>query len=216
VDLSHTISAGVVTYPGIPAPTVHPHLTREGSRAHYAEGTEFAIDVITLAGNTGTYLDSPYHRYPDAADLADLELQTLVDLPLELFRLTDANERGIPATAFYDRDLNGMAGLLHTGWDRHFGTPAYATGAPYLTAEGAACLVEAGAVLVGIDSINIDDGETSRERPAHSQFLAAGIHVVEHLTNLAAVPPTGARFTAVPPKVRAFGTFPVRAFARLP
>jgi arylformamidase len=216
VDLSHTISAGLVTYPGIPAPIVHPHLTREESRAHYAEGTEFAIDVITLAGNTGTYLDTPYHRYPDGADLADLELEALVDLPLELFRLTDANERGIPATAFYDRDLKGTAVLLHTGWDRHFGTPAYATGASYLTAEGAAHLVEAGAVLVGIDSINIDDAETSRERPAHSQFLAAGVHVVEHLTNLAAVPPTGARFTAVPPKVRAFGTFPVRAFARLP
>jgi arylformamidase len=216
VDLSHTVSAGLVTYPGIPAPTIYPHLTREESRAHYAEGTEFAIDVITLAGNTGTYLDTPYHRYPDGVDLADLELQTLVDLPLELFRLTDAKERGIPETAFYDRDLEGTAVLLHTGWDRHFGSPAYATGAPYLTAEAAAYLISSGAVLVGIDSINIDDAETSRERPAHSQLLAAGVHVVEHLTNLAAVPPTGARFTAVPPKVRNFGTFPVRAFARLP
>jgi arylformamidase len=216
VDLSHTITAGLVTYPGIPAPSVHPHLTREESRSHYAAGTEFAIDVITLAGNTGTYLDSPYHRYPDGADLADLELETLVELPLELFRLTDATERGIPPTAFYDRDLNGAAVLLHTGWDRHFGTPAYPTGAPYLTGEGAAYLVEAGAVLVGIDSINIDDAETSSERPAHSQLLAAGVHVIEHLTNLAAVPPSGAHFTAVPPKVRRFGTFPVRAFARVP
>lgn len=216
VDLSHTISAGLVTYPGIPAPTIHPYLTREQSRSHYAEGTEFAIDVITLVGNTGTYLDTPYHRYPDAADLADLDLATLVDLPLQLFRLTDAAERGIPATVFDDRDLEGTAVLLHTGWDRHFGTPAYATGAPYLTAETAAYLIDAGAVLVGIDSINIDDAETSRERPAHSQLLAAGVHVVEHLTNLAAVPPIGARFTAVPPKVRNVGTFPVRAFARLP
>jgi arylformamidase len=216
VDLSHTIAAGLVTYPGVPAPTVHPHLTREASRSHYAEGTEFEIDVITLAGNTGTYLDTPYHRYADGADLADLELDTLVDLPIELFRLTDATERGIPAAAFYDRDLRGTAVLLHTGWDRHFGTPPYATGAPYVTGAGAAYLIEAGAVLVGIDSINIDDAETSRERPAHSQLLAAGVHVVEHLTNLAAVPPTGARFTAVPPKLRQFGTFPVRAFARLP
>ena len=216
VDLSHTITAGLVTYPGIPAPSVHPHLTREESRSHYAAGTEFAIDVITLAGNTGTYLDSPYHRYPDGADLADLELETLVELPLELFRLTDATERGIPPTAFYDRDLNGAAVLLHTGWDRHFGTPAYPTDAPYLTGEGAAYLVQAGAVLVGIDSINIDDAETSSERPAHSQLLAAGVHVIEHLTNLAAVPPSGAHFTAVPPKVRRFGTFPVRAFARVP
>ena len=216
VDLSHTISAGLVTYPGIPVPTVHPHLTRKESRSHYAEGTEFAIDVITLAGNTGTYLDSPYHRYTDGADLADLQLETLVDLPLQLFRLTDVTERGIPAGVFYDRELPGTAVLLHTGWDRHFGTPAYAAGAPYLSADAAAYLIEAGVVLVGIDSINIDDAETSRERPAHSQLLAAGVHVVEHLTNLAAVPPKGARFTAVPPKVRDFGTFPVRAFARLP
>jgi arylformamidase len=216
VDLSHTISAGLVTYPGIPVPTVHPHLTREESRSHYAAGTEFAIDVITLAGNTGTYLDSPYHRYGDGVDLSDLQLETLVDLPLQLFRLADATERGIPAAAFYDRELEGTAVLLHTGWDRHFGTPAYATGAPYLSADAAAYLINAGAVLVGIDSINIDDAETSRERPAHSQLLAAGIHVVEHLTNLAAVPPAGARFTAVPPKIRQFGTFPVRAFARLP
>jgi arylformamidase len=216
VDLSHTISAGLVTYPGIPVPTVHPHLTREESRSHYAEGTEFAIDVIILAGNTGTYLDTPYHRYADGADLADLELETLVDLPIELFRLTDATERGIPAAMFYDRELHGTAVLLHTGWDQHFGTRGYATGAPYLTGNAAAYLIEAGTVLVGIDSINIDDAETSRERPAHTQLLAAGVHVVEHLTNLAAVPPSGARLTAVPPKIRAFGTFPVRAYARLP
>ena len=208
VDLSHTISAGLVTCPGVPEPAIRPYLTREESRSHYAAGTEFEIDMITLASNTGTYLDTPYHRYADGADLADLELETLVDLQLELFRLTDSTERRIPATAFYDREVTGAAVLLHTGWDRHFGTPEYAKGAPYL--------IQAGAVLVGIDSINIDDAETSRERPAHSQFLAAGIHVVEHLTNLAAVPPTGARFTAVPPKVRQFGTFPVRAFARLP
>jgi kynurenine formamidase len=216
VDLSHAIAAGLVTYPGIPAPTIRPHLTREQSRSHYAEGTEFAIDVITLAGNTGTYLDSPYHRYPDGTDLADLELETLVDLPLELFRLTDASERGIPPAIFYDRDLQGTAVLLHTGWDRHFGTPAYAAGAPYLSGEAAEYLIKAGVALVGIDSINIDDAETSGERPAHSLLLAAGVHVVEHLTNLAAVPPSGSRFTAVPPKVREFGTFPVRAFARLP
>jgi arylformamidase len=215
VDLSHTISAGLVTYPGIPVPTIHPHLTREASRSHYAKGTEFALDVITLAGNSGTYLDSPYHRYADGADLAELELETMVDLPLELFRLVDAAERNIPATVFYDRDLRGAAVLVHTGWDRHFGTPAYAAGAPFLGADAAAYLIKAGVVLVGIDSINIDDAETSRERPAHTQLLAAGVHIVEHLTNLAALPPTGARFTAVPPKVRELGSFPVRAYARL-
>ena len=172
--------------------------------------------MITLAGNTSTYLDSPYHRYPAGADLADLSLETLVDLPVELFRLTDAKQRGIPTEVFYDRELQGKAVLLHTGWDRHFGTPAYTSGAPFLTGDAAAYLIKSGAVLVGIDSINIDDAETSKERPAHSQLLAAGVHVVEHLTNLASLPPTGARFTAVPPKVREFGTFPVRAYARLP
>jgi arylformamidase len=216
VDLSHTIAAGLVTYPGIPVPTINAHLTREESRSHYAEGTEFAIDMITLAGNTGTYLDTPYHRYVGGADLADLDLETLVDLPLELVRLTDARKRGIPAAVFYERELRGKAVLLHTGWDRHFGTPAYAVGAPYLDREAAAYLIKEGVILVGIDSVNIDDAETSRERPAHSQLLAAGVHVVEHLTNLADVPPTGARFTAVPPKVLQLGTFPVRAYARLP
>jgi arylformamidase len=124
VDLSHTISAGLVTYPGIPVPTVHPHhLTREESRSQYADGTEFAIDVITLAGNTGTYLNCPSHRYADGAELSGLRLETLVDLPLQLFRLTDATQRAIPAAVFYDRELQGSAVLLHTGWDRHFGTP---------------------------------------------------------------------------------------------
>ncbi|GGI44392.1 kynurenine formamidase [Agromyces flavus] len=216
VDLSHTVRAGLVTYPGIPAPTITPHLTREASREHYAPGTEFAIDLITMAGNTGTYLDSPYHRYADGGDLASLDLSTLVGVPAEVFRFTDAATRGIPAAAFLDRDLAGTAVLLHTGWSRHFGTPAYAHGSPFLTDEGAQHLVDAGVAIVGIDALNIDDTESGGTRPAHSLLLAAGIHVVEHLTGLDRVPVRGARFTAVPPKVEGFGTFPVRAFAELP
>jgi len=216
VDLSHTVRAGLVTYPGIPAPTITPHLTREASREHYAPGTEFAIDLITMAGNTGTYLDSPYHRYADGGDLASLSLDTLVGLPAEVFHLTDASSRGIPAEVFLDRELAGTAVLLHTGWSRHFGTPEYAHGAPFLTEAGARHLVEAGVVLVGIDSLNIDDTESGGERPAHSVLLAAGVHVVEHLAALDRLPPRGARFTAVPPRVEGFGTFPVRAFAELP
>lgn len=216
VDLSHIIRAGMVTYPGLPAPVVTPHLTREASRALYARGTEFAMDLVTMIGNTGTYLDSPYHRYDGGADLADLPLETLVEQPLEVFHVHDAPERGIPAEAFFDRDLRGKAVLLHTGWDVHFGTPAYFSGAPYLTAGGVDHLVEQGVSLVGIDSLNIDDTEGSGERPAHSGLLAAGIHVVEHLTNLGSLPPSGATFTAVPPRFEGFGTFPVRAFARLP
>ena len=216
VDLSHRIRAGLVTYPGIPAPTITPHLTREASREHYAPGTEFAIDVITMAGNTGTYLDSPYHRYAEGGDLASLDLATLVGVPAEVFRLTDAASRGIPAEVFLDRDLAGAAVLLHTGWSRHFGTPEYAHGAPFLTEAGARRLADAGVALVGIDSLNIDDTESGGECPAHSILLAASVHVVEHLTALDRVPARGARFTAVPPRVEAFGTFPVRAFAELP
>ncbi len=216
VDLSHEIAAGLVTYPGIPAPTITPHLTREASREHYAPGTEFEIDLITMAGNTGTYLDSPFHRYADGGDLASLPLDTLVDVPAEVFRLTDAAGRGIPAEVFLDRELAGTAVLLHTGWSRHFGRPEYAHGSPFLTEAGAQHLADAGVAIVGIDALNIDDTESGGTRPAHSILLAAGIHVVEHLTALDRVPVRGARFTAVPPRVAGFGTFPVRAFARLP
>jgi arylformamidase len=215
VDLSHTIREGLVTYPGLPAPTFTPHLTREASTAKYAEGTQFAMDIITMIGNTGTYLDSPFHRYEGATDLAGLSLDTLVDLPTEVFHMTDSLERGIPASVFWDRDVAGKAVLLHTGFDRLFGTPEYLHGAPFLTAEGAEYLVEQGVTLVGIDSLNIDDTESGGERPAHTLLLAAGIHVVEHLTNLGELSPSGSLFTAVPPKVEGFGTFPVRAFARL-
>lgn len=216
VDLSHPIEAGLVTYPGLPAPTISPFLTRADSRKKYAEGTEFAMDVITMIGNTGTYLDSPYHRYADGGDLASLELATLVGLPAEVFHLRDAwtsDRRGIAAATLADRELRGAAVLLDTGWDQHFGTPAYASGAPHLTANAATLLVEAGVRLVGIDSLNIDDTEGGGERPAHSILLAGGVHVVEHLTGLDALPARGARFTAAPPAIRGFGTFPVRAFA---
>jgi kynurenine formamidase len=220
VDLSHVIREGLITYPGLPAPVFTPHLTREGSISHYAPGTQFAMDNITMIGNTGTYLDSPFHRYEGGADLAGLELATLVGLPAEVFHLRDvspggAGTREIPASVFFDRDLAGAAVLLDTGWSRLFGTPAYAHGAPFLGAAGVAELIRQGVALVGIDSLNIDDTESGGERPAHTGLLATGIHVVEHLTNLDELPPSGARFTAAPPAVEGFGTFPVRAFATL-
>jgi kynurenine formamidase len=215
VDLSHTISHGLVTYPALPSPTITPHLTRAESRSHYAPGTEFALDIITLLGNTGTYLDSPFHRYEGGTDLAGLALETLVDQRAEVLHLTDASARGIREPVFFDRDLAGRAVLLHTGWDRHFGTPAYGIGAPFLSESGAAYLVEQGVTLVGIDSLNIDDTESGGARPAHSLLLAAGIHVVEHLTGLGGLPASGSLFTAVPPRIADFGTFPVRAYARV-
>ena len=215
VELSHVIREGLLTYPGLPTPVITPHLTREQSTAKYAEGTQFAMDLITMIGNTGTYLDSPFHRYEDGADLAGLSLDSLVDLPAEVFHLQDSAERGIPASVFYDRDVTGRAVLLHTGWDRHFGLPEYGRGAPFLTGGGARYLVERGAVLVGIDSLNLDDTESGGERPAHTELLAAGVHVVEHLTGLGELPRSGSRFTATPPRIESFGTFPVRAYARI-
>ena len=213
VELSHVIREGMITYPGLPAPTFTPHLTREDSKSRYAPGTEFAMDLITMIGNTGTYLDSPWHRYEGGTDLSGLSLETLVDVPAEVFSLEGG--RAVEPSLFDGRELVGKAVLLHTGWDKHFGTPAYAYGAPYLTAAGVDVLIAAGVVLVGIDSLNIDNTEGTGERPAHTGLLAAGIHVVEHLTNLGALPASGARFTATPPLVEGFGTFPVRAFARI-
>jgi len=215
VDLSHTLREGLVTYPGVPAPSLAPHVRRgEGT---YAPGTSFVMDIVTIPGNTGTYLDTAWHRYDGGADLAALDLATLVDLPTEVFHLTDALTRGIPASVFYDRDVRGKAVLLHTGWDRHFGTPAYGEPSPFLAADGVDYLLSQGVLLVGIDSLNIDDtsADAAGTRPAHTGFLAHGVHVVEHLTNLGELSPSGALFTAVPPKFEGTGTFTVRAFAKV-
>jgi arylformamidase len=216
VDLSHTIVDGEVTYPGLPAPKIAPHLTREASRTHYDEGTEFQLDVITMIGNTGTYIDAPFTRYDGGKDLADLDLETLVGLPAQVFHLTSGHSRTIDKEVFVGRaGLKGSAVLVNFGWDKHFATEQYGQDAPYLTADACQYLVESGVVLVGVDSMNIDDTQGGGERPAHTILLGAGIHIVEHLTNLSQLPETGALFTAVPPKVRNFGTFPVRAFAQI-
>jgi arylformamidase len=212
VDLSHPIEAGMITYPGLPGPAIDRHLSHEDSRAHYAPGTTFGIDRITMVGNTGTYLDSPFHRYADGDDLAALDLASLADLPIALADLTGSGDRAIDTAALRTLDVNGRAVLLHTGWDRHWRTDRYAVDAPFLSGDAAAWLVDRGVRLVGIDSVNIDDAD-DRRRPAHSTLLAAGVLVLEHLTGLDALPSTGARLHAVPPKVVAFGTFPVRAYA---
>lgn len=169
-----------------------------------------------MVGNTGTYLDSPYHRYADGGDLASLPLATLADLPAVIIRTTDSQSRAVDVGAFLARNVADCAVLLHTGGDRHWGTPEYAKDAPYLTEAGANWLVEHRARLVGIDAVNIDDTSSGGHRPAHSVLLAAGIPIVEHLTGLGQLPPTGSRFSAVPPRVADFGTFPVRAYASLP
>jgi kynurenine formamidase len=215
VELSHVIEAGMTTYPGLPGPEVTPHMTREASRASYAQGTEFAIDRVSMLGNTGTYLDSPYHRYPGGVDLAGLPLSSLAELPCVVVRTLGSAARAIEVRALAGHDVASCAVLLHTGGDEHWGTPRYAENAPYLTEDGARWLVEHRARLVGIDAVNIDD-TTTGARPAHSVLLGAGVPVVEHLTGLGQLPPTGARFSAAPPRFAAFGTFPVRAYAAVP
>ena len=218
VDLSHTIRAGMVTYPGLPAPSISDHLTREASRGVYATGTEFAIGAITMVGNTGTYIDSPFHRYANGADLAGLDLNTLVDLPAVVVHRRDVAERSVGVAELPDDIEAGCAVLIDTGWDRHFGTEAYGVDAPFLSEAATELLVNRGVALVGIDSVNIDDAspESAGRRPIHTALLGNGIHVVEHLTNLAVLPARGARFTAVPPRIEGFGTFPVRAYASIP
>ncbi len=215
VELSHVITAGMTTYPGLPGPEITPHLTREASRAVYAPGTEFAIDRLSMVGNTGTYLDSPFHRYADGTDLAGLPLTSLANLPAVVVRAAGGAARGVDVEALAGLEVSGRAVLLHTGGDEHWATPEYAIDAPYLTEAGAHWLADHGALLVGIDSVNIDDTASGGHRPAHSILLGAGIPVVEHLTGLGQLPLTGARFTAAPPLVAGFGTFPVRAYARI-
>ncbi|MHA6802910.1 cyclase family protein [Salinifilum ghardaiensis] len=212
VDLSHVIEPGTVTYPGLPGPDISSHLSFEDSRAHYSAGTEFTIGRIDMVTNTGTYLDTPAHRFRDGADLHRLLLERCAALPAVVLD----GDGAIGPEALEGVEVEGCAVLLRTGWDRHWGTERYGDpDHPHLTGAGARHLVDRGAALVGIDSVNIDDTRTG-DRPAHTALLAAGAPVVEHLTGLDALPGTGARFTAVPPAVRGLGTFPVRAFAVVP
>lgn len=211
IDLSHTVEAGMITYKGLPAPIICDFLTREASRALYAEGTEFHIGTIEMVANTGTYVDSPFHRFADGIDLAELPLESLVNLPAVVVRVTDVNS-AVTARHFHDLDLAGKAVLVHTGWSRHWRTDQYFEGHTYLTEEAAIYLRDQGAALVGIDSYNIDDIRDGR-RPVHTTLLGANIPIVEHMTNLDLLPDGGFRFHAAPVKVKNFGTFPVRAYA---
>lgn len=214
VDLSHTVAHGLVTYPGMPGPVIGDHLTREASASHYAPGTTFHIGRIEMIANTGTYLDAPSHRFEGAPDLAGLALERLADLPGVVVEVP-AEVRRIDVDRLPAVDLAGCAVLFRTGWSRHFATPRYAEGHPFLSAALADALVARGAALAGIDSLNIDD-TADGTRPVHTALLRAGIPIVEHLTNLAALGEAAFRFFAVPVKVRGMGTFPVRAFARIP
>jgi arylformamidase len=212
VDLSHTVEHGLITYKGLPAPLICDYLSREESRKHYAAGTEFHIGKIEMVANTGTYLDSPFHRYEDGKDLSQLALASLADLDGVVVSAVAVPERALGRAAFGDMDVKGKAVLVHTGWDAHWRTDRYFEGHPFLTEDAAEFLADGGAALVGIDSYNIDDTADGR-RPVHSILLGADIPVVEHMCNLGRLPREGFKFFAVPVKVKGFGTFPVRAFA---
>ncbi len=212
IDLSHVVEDGLITYPGLPAPHICDFWTREQSQAHYAPGTTFHIGKIEMVANTGTYVDAPFHRFSDGVDLAGLALESLADLDTVVVRPDLTRTRAIDASTFKNLNVQGKAVLVHTDWSRHWRTPQYGHGHPYLTAAAARWLADVGAVLVGIDSLNIDD-ITDGQRPVHTALLGAGIPIAEHLTNLAALPERDFRFHAVPVKVAGMGTFPVRAYA---
>lgn len=210
VDLSHTIEAGMVTYPGLPGPVICDFLSRERSRQIYAPGYEFQIGSIEMVGNTGTYLDTPFHRFAEGEDLSAVDISRVAEL--DAVTIDATGQTAVDVSVFNAVGVEGRAVLVHTGWDVHWRTADYLTGHPFLTAAAATHLAERGAALVGIDSLNIDDTSTG-ERPVHTILLGAGIPIVEHLTGLGELPASGFRFTATPPKVAGMGTFPVRAFA---
>lgn len=211
VDLSHRIEDGTITYRGLPGPHICDFWTREQSASLYEDGATFQIGRIDMVANTGTYLDTPFHRYEDGDDLAAVGLERLAGLNGLVIR---AGQQAVDADAFAGLDLRGKAVLVRTGWSRHWGSEAYFEGHPFLTEAAARLLAERGAALVGIDSYNIDDTRT-RTRPVHTILLGAGALIVEHMTNLDALLERGFRFTAAPPKIEGMGTFPVRAFAEI-
>jgi arylformamidase len=211
VDVSHVVEHGMITYRGLPAPLVCDFLSREQSRSHYATGTEFQIGKIEMVANTGTYLDSPFHRYAAGKDLSQLPLERLANLDAMVIRVEPSQGRAIDCSVFTGHELRGKAVLFRTGWDEHWRTDRYFEGHPFLTRDAAEHLLSAGAALVGIDSLNIDD-TSDLSRPVHSLLLGAEIPIVEHLCGLHHLPDAGFRFFAVPVKVKGMGTFPVRAF----
>ena len=213
IDLSHEVEHGMTTYKGLPAPIICDFLSREESRKHYAAGTEFNIGKIEMVANTGTYVDSPFHRFADGIDLAELPLESLADLEGIVVHVRDAG-RMISAEMFEGRELKGKAVLIHTGWARHWRTDQYFEGHPFLIRAAAQYLADSGAAFVGIDTYNIDD-TTDGTRPAHTILLGNRIPICEHMCGLENLPDHGFRFHAAPVKVKAFGTFPVRAYAVL-
>ena len=214
VDLSHTIEGGLVTYKGLPAPIICDYLSREKSREVYETGTEFQIAKIEMVSNTGTYIDCPFHRYEHGKDLSQVTIEAFADINGIVIRADHRKALAIDATFFKEKEIRGMAILVHTGWEVHWNTAEYFQNHPYLTEDAALYLRKCGVKLVGIDSLNIDNTQ-NKSRPVHSTLLASDILIVEHLCNLGKLPDEGFTFSALPPKFKGVGTFPVRAMAKL-
>lgn len=212
IDLSHVIEEGMSTYKGLPGPHLCDYWTRKASAANYDDGSTFQIGRIDMVANTGTYVDSPFHRYADGKDLSDLPLESLANLDGIVVRRPFENGLAVDADAFAGLDVRGKAVLVATGWDRYWRTEAYFSDHPFLTAAAAQSLIECGAAFVGIDSHNIDDTRHPK-RPVHSLLLGAEIPIGEHMARLGQLPDHGFLFSAAPPKIKGMGTFPVRAFA---
>jgi len=214
VDLSHMIENGTVTHRGLPAPIICDYLSRESSRSRYAPGTEFHIAKIEMVANTGTYIDCPFHRFADGRDFSQIGIEELADIDAIVVRAEQRDSPAVGVEFFRGLEIRNRAVLVHTGWDRHWNTQAYLGEHPFLTEDAAIFLRDCGAKLVGIDSMNIDDTR-GNARPVHTTLLGAGILIAEHLCNLSTVPDDGFAFSAIPPKFKGVGTFPVRAMARL-
>jgi arylformamidase len=214
IDLSHTIENGLVTYKGLPAPIICDYLSREDSKSIYEEGTTFQIGKIEMVSNTGTYIDCPFHRFENGKDLSEVELESFADIEGMVIKVPYTETLAITAELLMNYDIRDHAVLIHTGWDVHWNTDRYYEKHPYLTKDAAEYLRDSGAKLVGIDSHNIDNVE-GKSRPVHTILLGAEILIVEHLCNLSSLPEKGFKFSAVPPKFKGVGTFPVRAMARI-
>ncbi|MFZ1528993.1 MAG: cyclase family protein [Ferruginibacter sp.] len=214
IDLSHTIEHGLVTYKGLPAPVICDYLSRENSRKFYEEGTEFQIGKIEMVANTGTYIDCPFHRFENGKDLSEISLESFTDLDAIVIRVPFTETLAITADHIKKYDVKNKAVLFYTGWDSNWNTENYYENHPYLTEEAAQYLKKCQVPLAGIDSHNIDS-TSGRNRPVHTSLLGAEILIVEHLCNLGSLPQDGFSFSAIPPKFKGVGTFPVRAMAKI-
>jgi kynurenine formamidase len=222
VDLSHDFEDGM---PGFRlenedgtvteySAEIRPFLTHEESRPKFDGECAFEITEMQFQTSVGTYLDSPYHRFPDGRAIGDLDVGELV-LPgvvVDARGLDPYEELGVDALPD-DRDLDGHAVLFDFGWDEHWGTDAYRS-YPYISEPLIDALLDENVALVGVDTINVDD-DRDRSRPAHTRLLGEEVFVVENLCNLGRLHGESFRFFAVPVKAAETAAMPIRAFAEL-